>query len=145
MARKKTTVVIQNEPWESKKPSHQKFTKICNDMIESMAWQKLGLEAQGLYVFLKSKYTKSGDKDNALDIHITNKDMRILGKSRNTICKYLDRLIDNGFIKVVQHGRLARTYNVYGFTDEWKLYNTKDFFIHPNNKRLTDINSSVNN
>ena len=133
---------IYNEDWESNKKTKQKFTKICDDMQESMAWKDLGLEAQGLYLFLKKKYTKNSQGvTNENDIHITKKDLRILNKNKNTIMKYIDRLIDNGFIKVVQHGRLSRTPNLYGFSGERKKYNTKDFFIHPNDKRLTKENS----
>ena len=108
---------IYNEDWESNKKTKQKFTKICDDMQESMAWKDLGLEAQGLYLFLKKKYTKNSQGvTNENDIHITKKDLRILNKNKNTIMKYIDRLIDNGFIKVVQHGRLSRTPNIYGFS-----------------------------
>lgn len=140
MARAKVKT-FYNEDWESNKKTKQTFTKICDDMIDSMAWQMLGLEAQGLYLFLKRKYTKNNGKDNANDIHITKKDIRIIGKNKASIYKYLDRLIDNGFIKVVEHGKLSRTPNIYGFCGEWKKYNTKDFFVHPNNKRLTKKNS----
>ena len=133
--------IIYNEDWESNKSSNQSFTKICDDMMDSMAWHKLDLASQGLYLFLKRKYTKRNGKDNADDIHITNKDKRILGKSDNTINKLLDQLIEFGFIKVIQHGKLARKPNIYGFAGEWKKYNTKDFFIHPKNKRLTKKNA----
>ena len=134
--------VIQNEPWESNKKANQKFTKICDDMQDSMAWHKLGLESQGLYLFLKKKYTKKSDgSTNENDIHITNKDIRTIGKNRNTLMKYLDKLIENGFIRVVKHGKLSRTPNIYGFCGEWKKYNQKNFFVHPNHKRLTKTNS----
>mgnify|MGYP004556317063 CR=1 FL=1 len=140
MARSKIKAVY-NEPWESNKQTKQSFTKICDDMLDSMAWHDLDLAAQGLYLFLKRKYTKNNGKDNANDIHLTKKDLRILNKSNNTIMKYLDELIENGFIKVVQHGKLARLPNIYGFSAEWKKYNSEDFFIHPNNKRDTKKNS----
>lgn len=129
--------VVQNLKWESNKSSGQKFTKICNDMMESSAWQALSIEAQGLYLFIKKKYTKRKDgSDNAEDIHLINKDYRVLKKCKNTIMKYLDELIDNGFIKVIEHGKYSRTPNIYAFSDEWKKHNTDDFFIHPNDKRL---------
>lgn len=140
MSRKK--YIIQNQSWESNKNSNQKFTKICDDMQDSMAWHDLGLEAQGLYLFLKKKYTKKSDgSTNENDIHITNKDLRIINKNKSTVMKYLDRLINNGFIKVVEHGKFSRTPNIYGFSGEWKKYNSKDFFIHPNHKRLTKKNN----
>lgn len=138
----KRKITIQNQPWESNKIANQKFTKICDDMQDSMAWHDLGLEAQGLYLFLKKKYIKKSDgSTNESDIHITNKDVRIINKNKLTVMKYLDRLIENGFIKVVHHGKFSRTPNIYGFSEDWKKYNTKEFFIHPNFKRLTKDNS----
>ena len=54
MARSKIKAVY-NEPWESNKQTKQSFTKICDDMLDSMAWHDLDLAAQGLYLFLKRK------------------------------------------------------------------------------------------
>lgn len=140
MGRKKT--IIQNEKWESNKSSGAKFTKICDDMQESDAWKKLTLRQQGLYLFLKKKYIKKSDgTDNASDLHITDKDIRIINLSNNTLMSDIDALIDNGFVKVTYHGKIARKPNIYGFSDMWRKYGTDDFFIHPNNKRLTKKNS----
>ena len=140
MGRKKT--IIQNEKWESNKSSGAKFTKICDDMQDSDAWHKLTLRQQGLYLFLKKKYIKKSDgTDNASDLHITDKDIRIINLSNNTLMSDIDALIDNGFIKVTYHGKIARKPNIYGFSDMWRKYGKDDFFIHPNNKRLTKKNS----
>lgn len=127
---------IKNESWESKKALGGKFTKICDDMQDSDAWHNLALESQGLYLYLKKKYTGN----NELELRIFNKDIRILGKNKATIYKYVDDLISKGFIKVVFHGKTSRKPNIYGFCDEWKWYGTKDFYIHPNNERLTKKN-----
>lgn len=136
MAKKKKTT-LQNEPWESNKPSNSKFTKICDDMQDSDAWHRLTLKQQGLYLFLKKKYR--GNNEN--DIHITEKDKRIIHISDNTLWKDLDALIDYGFIKVVFKGRYARKPNIYGFSAMWRKYGTDDFFVHPNDKRMTKANS----
>lgn len=140
MSRRKT--IIQNEKWESKKSSGAKFTKICDDMQESDAWKKLTLRQHGLYLFLKRKYTKKSDgTDNASDLHITDKDKRIIGLSDNTLYKDIDALIDYGFIKLIKHGKVVHKPNIYGFSDMWREYGTDKFFIHPSYKRDTKKNA----
>ncbi len=140
MSRKK--VIIQNQKWESTKARGQKFTKICDDMQESKAWKELTLRQQGLYLLLKKKYIKRpDDSDNAEDIHITNQDIKNTKLSKNSVMYDLDELINKGFIKVKYHGKLARKPNIYAFSDNWTKYGTDEFFIHPNDKRLTKKNS----
>ena len=140
MGRKK--VIVQNEPWESNKPSNAKFTKICDDMQNSEAWHMLTLRQQGLYLFLKKKYIKKSDgTDNSTDIHITDKDKKIIKVVNNTLNKDIDALIDYGFIKLIKHGKVVHKPNIYGFSDMWRKYGTDNFFIHPNDKRDTKKNS----
>lgn len=124
--------------------SHHKYTKICDDMMDSKAWQDLPMRARGLYLELKKKFISKngGTTTNKDDISIVYDDYyKKAYKSKNTLFKDVDALIDNGFIKVVRHGKLARIPNIYGFDSMWQKYGTKDFFIHPNNKRLTKANS----
>lgn len=133
---------VQNEKWESFKPRDTKFTKICDDMQDSDAWHRLTLRQHGLYLFLKKKFVKKSDgSTNFNDIHITEKDKRIIGLSNNTLYDDIDALIDYGFIKVVFHGKPIHKPNVYGFSAMWREYGTDKFFIHPNDKRLTKKNA----
>lgn len=136
----------KNFPFESNYlvNKNHKYTKICDDMMESKAWQDLSPRAMGLYLILKKKFVSKngGLETNQNDISIVYDDYyQKLYKSKNTLFKDVDSLIDHGFIKVVRHGKLARIPNLYGFTDTWKKYGTKDFFVHPNDKRLTKANS----
>ena len=135
MGKRKT--IVQNEKWESFKPIGAKFTKICDDMQDSDAWHRLTLRQQGLYLFLKKKYKGT----NADDIHITDKDKRIIKLSDNTLYKDIDALIDYGFIKLVKHGKVVHKPNVYGFSAIWREYGTDKFFIHPSYKRDTKKNA----
>lgn len=148
MAKRKVT--SRNFPFESNFliGSKIKFTKICDDMMKSDAWQDLSIRSRGLYLELKRRFVaKSRDNEiitNQDELYIYTKDFH-KKYSYNTLMKDVDDLIDHGFIRVVQHGRLARLPNIYGFSDKWKKYGTKEFFIHPNEKRLTDKKSYSDN
>ena len=96
--------------------------------------EKTNTKATRLIFISKKEIYKS-------DLHITDKDIRIINLSNNTIMSDIDALIDNGFLKVTYHGKIARKPNIYGFSNMWRKYGTDDFFIHPNNKRLTKKNS----
>jgi len=138
--RKKATLV--NYKFESIRLNGGRFIKICDDMMKAMAWQKLSIRQRGLYLELKRQFVSRSDGSTTeLEIYILHSQFKNNYKSKNTLFDDVDQLIENGFIKVVQHGKYARQPNIYGFTDEWKMYNTPEFFIHPNNKRLTNKNS----
>jgi DNA-binding PadR family transcriptional regulator len=56
-------------------------------------------------------------------------------KSRSTITRNLDRLINAGFIDIVKKGQgRKREATVYGISDRWKKYGTKDFIHKPRPK-----------
>lgn len=132
---------MYNYSFESKMPSSGKFVKICRDMMESMAWKELSMRTRGLYLHLKSIFSKKPNGDtNQDDISIIYSDYKREYGSKQTLMDDVDELIEHGFIKVVRHGKYARLPNIYGFTDMWQKYNTKDFFIHPNDRRLTNDN-----
>lgn len=78
------------------------FTKISNDMIKSKAWKELSLRQQGLYLHLKSKFTKYKNKDtNINDISIPKSEATTLYGDLKTFRKDIDVLIEFGFIKQV--------------------------------------------
>jgi hypothetical protein len=78
------------------------FTKISNDMIKSKAWKMLSLRQQGLYLHLKSKFTKYKNQDtNVNDISIPKKEALTLYGDLKTFRKDIDNLIEYGFIRQV--------------------------------------------
>ncbi len=78
------------------------FTKISNDMLKSKAWKELSLRQQGLYLHLKSKFTKYKNQDtNVNDISIAKAEAGTLYGDLKTFRKDIDILIDKGFIKQV--------------------------------------------
>lgn len=142
MTRKRSKSMMKNQSWESTQEIGGKFAKICGTMTSSMAWKKLSMRQKGLYLSLKIKYTKKSDgSDNSNDISIIEAEFKDDYKSKNTLMKDVDALIDYGFIKLIRNGKYARKPNIYGFSDKWKKYNTKEFFIHPNERRHTKNNT----
>ena len=142
----KSKAYSKNFPFESNYilNKNHKYTKICDDMMDSKAWQDLPMRARGLYLELKRKFVskKGGTETNQDDISIVYDEYyKKVYKSKNTLFNDVDFLIENGFIRVTRHGKTARICNLYGFTDTWKKYGTKEFWIHPNDKRLTKSNS----
>lgn len=82
----------------------------------------------------------NGDFSKTLD---TNKDnisilkfeaMKLYGDLR-TFRKYIDVLIEHGFIYQKECGFNIRTVNIYAFSEKWKDYGTDKFNITTNKKR----------
>ncbi len=112
------------------------FTKISNDMIKSKAWKEISLRQQGLYLHLKTKFTKYKNQDtNANDISIPKKEAETLYGDLKTFRKDIDILIEKGFIKQIKSGWNTRSANIYGFSDRWKLYGSDTFIIPESDKR----------
>jgi hypothetical protein len=143
MAKRKAT--SRNFSFESNFPigTNKKFTKICDDMMESEAWKDLTMREKGLYLMLKKRFVSKngGTNTNENELYIYHKDFQRDYGSKNTLFDDVDGLIDHGFIKVIENGKNARLPNIYGFSDKWKKYGTSDFFIHPREKRWTAKNS----
>lgn len=79
------------------------FTKISNDMINSKAWKEISLRQQGLYLHLKTKFTKYKNQDtNVNDISIPKSEASTLYGDLKTFRKDIDILIDKGFIRQIQ-------------------------------------------
>ena len=112
------------------------FTKISNDMIKSKAWKQLSLRQHGLYLHLKSKFTKYKNQDtNVNDITIPKKEALTLYGDLKTLRKDIDILIAFGFIRQIKSGWNTWTSNIYGFSDKWRLFGTDKFSIPETDKR----------
>lgn len=125
-----------NYDFESKNQKYD-FTKICRDMQKADGWKDLSLRQQGLYLYLKSKFTVNlktmeTNKDN---ISIpTSEANKIYGDLR-TFRKDIDELIEHGFIRQIVSGVPTMSANIYGFSDEWKRYGTEYFRIEDSDRR----------
>jgi hypothetical protein len=122
-----------------KKPSHQdfesinehgRFMKLTINMIESKAWEALSVYEQALYIHIKAKYrgfNRSGE-DNSRDLSFTYEEGRAL-MSPERFTKAVDRLIETGFIDIVEHLPQARRPTIYGLSSRWHDYGRPEFKV----------------
>ena len=123
----------KHQPFESG-TEQGKFTKVCDDMMDSPAWAALSLRQQGLYLALKRKYTQkvSGGiliSDNADNISLPKSEALTMYGTLRSFRVDIDKLIACGFIRLIQSGFNTRTVNIYGFSDRWKRYGQTDFEV----------------
>lgn len=131
--------IMTNYSFESTKLSNDGFTKICNSMYKSVAWKELSFRERGLYLHLKSKFTKRPDgSTNQDNISMPRKEQLEYYGSATTFGKDIDALIKRGFVKCIIHGKTGRRCNIYSFSDMWQKYNTDEFNLHPNDLRFTE-------
>lgn len=100
---------------------------ITQDMMNSPAWQSLSLRQRGLYLELKSKYTRhvvdgqliDSNRDN---ISLPMSEWRELYGHYTTFRADMETLYDRGFIVLMRSGKATRTCNLYGFSANWQTW-----------------------
>ncbi len=124
MARKKITWKFKS--FEST-TSNGRWLRIAEDMLKSNAWQQLSVFEEALYLHMKSKFTVSKHgESNEKNISFTYREgMELMSKRRFT--KAIDRLIETGFVDIVEHWRHAKKPTIYGLSPRWKDYGTERF------------------
>lgn len=123
------------EPFESSN-TNGKFHKLADDMIKSKAWKEMTLIEKALYYEFKFKYTKHRDgTDNKNDLSMPKSEYTKLMNDR-TFGKAIDRLIDLGFIKVIECRWTTRECTIYGFSEQWKYYGTDKFNVTDKDRRV---------
>jgi len=100
------------------------FTYLENKLTDSIPWKNLPLSSRYLYFEIRKKW-KGGDRYN---INFTHKEAKgfMVGKTFET---HRDKLIENGFIDVVERGGLWGQKAVFALSDRWKKWGTKDFMV----------------
>ena len=121
--RKKPT----HKSFESKN-EHGRFMKITINMLEAPAWRALSVYEQAVYLAIKSKYkgTNRDGQDNSRDLSFTYEEGKQL-MSPERFTKAIDRLIETGFIDIVEHLPQARRPTIYGLSDRWHDYGRPEF------------------
>ena len=135
MAKKKT---ITKESFESGNGSSN-FIAIYHDMYDSKAYQELTAHDIQLYMAMRRKYSRKVTKGQIWDSNKDNismpaKEYRKM-MHQATFEKCIDHLIELGFIKLVENRYKVRKCNIYGFSDMWQKYGTKEFHIKPEWRR----------
>jgi len=98
------------------------YAQIEFKLIESEAFKDLSIHAKWLYVEFRHRFYGT----NQYHIIFTQKEVKEM-MSINTFYKCRDKLIERGFIDIVKRGGLERQPMIYGLSDRWRRYGTKDF------------------
>jgi len=121
------------EPFESKN-TNGRFLKIAYDMLESKAWNELNTYSMVLYFKFKKKFVRYNGTNNTNNISMPNSEYKAFMNQR-TFEKAIDNLIEHGFIKVVEDRWHLRLCTIYGFSTQWKFYDTDAFNITDKDRR----------
>jgi hypothetical protein len=116
--------------FEKSATADNRHIRITLNMMESKAWKKLTVHSRVVYQEMKAKYTGSNEND----ISFTYKEATEIMNDR-TFTKCIDQLIECGFIKLIQQNWTKREPNIYGFSEQWKLYGTNNIEVKPRKKR----------
>jgi len=128
-----------NESFETKGNSN--FTALYWDMIDSEAWGALSGNDITTYIHMRRKYSRNvshgiiygSNKDN---ISMPKEEyLKFIGQC--AFSNSIDKLIDTGFVRVVEYKSLggSRKVIIYGFVDKWKDYGKPNFLIKEEWKR----------
>jgi hypothetical protein len=98
------------------------FTIIEHRLINSEAFKNLNTYAKWLYIEFKLRFY--GDNKN--HIIFTQKEAKKI-MAKDTFYKARAKLIERGFIDIVKRGGLENQPMIYGLSDRWKKFGTKDF------------------
>ena len=98
------------------------WSYIEHNILNSKAWEGLKAHTKWLYFEFKIRWYT----DNTRNIILTYKEaIKIM--SINTFIKDRNKLIERGFIDVIKRGGLEKQPAIYGLSNRWKKYGTKDF------------------
>ena len=106
------------------------FTVIEHNLINSEAWK--GLKTHTKWLFFEFKFRFYGD--NKKHIIFTYKEAKNI-MAINTFINDRKQLIERGFIDVTKRGGLEKQRMIYGLSERWRKYGTKDF----EKKKIEDV------
>jgi len=98
------------------------WSYIEHNILNSEAWKGLKIHTKWLYFEFKIRW----HTDNTRNIILT-KEEAIKIMAYNTFISCRNKLIERGFIDIVERGGLEKRPVIYGLSDRWKKYGTKDF------------------
>lgn len=98
------------------------YSVIEHNITNSKVWK--GLKAHAKWLYMEFKLRFHGDNREHI-IFTYNEAIKIM--SINTFIRARNQLIERGFIDVIKRGGLENQPAIYGLSDRWKKYGTKDF------------------
>jgi len=98
------------------------FTVLEHNLKESNAFKDLSIYAKWLYMEFGCRF----HGDNRKNIILTYQEAKSI-MAVNTFIRARNQLIERGIIDVIKRGGLEKQPMIYGLSDRWKKYGTKDF------------------
>jgi len=98
------------------------YSVIEHNLANSEAFKSLSIYAKWLYMEFKFRFYG----DNKKHIIFTYQEAKKL-MHPDTFTKCRNKLIENGLIDIIKRGGLYNKTNIYGLSDRWKKFGTKDF------------------
>ena len=98
------------------------FAQIEQKLVDSEGFKHLRAHTKWLYVEFRLRW----NGENAKDIILTYQDAKKI-MSEDTFIGDRKLLIERGFIDVIKRGGLEKRPMIYGLSNRWKKYGTKDF------------------
>lgn len=110
------------------------YSVIEHNIINSEAWKGLKAHTKWLYFEYKLRWYGNNTRNIILTYIEANKIMSI-----DTFINDRKLLIERGFIDVIKRGGLEKQPMIYGLSNRWKKYGTKDFIKIDIEKILPEI------
>jgi len=108
----------KKDPWKAKPP----FTQIEHRLVNSEGFKGLKAHTKWLYVEFRLRY----HGNNPRHIILTEREaMKIM--NLKTFREDYKKLIKRGFIDLVKRGGFYRQPHVFGLSNRWEKYGTKEF------------------
>jgi len=98
------------------------FAIIEHNLAYSEAFKSLSIYSKWLYMEFKLRF----HGDNAKHIIFKQEEIKKI-MAIGTFYKSRNQLIERGIIDVINRGGLEKQPAIYGLSDRWKKYRTKDF------------------
>ncbi|MBA7639112.1 hypothetical protein ES703_46770 [subsurface metagenome] len=98
------------------------YAQIEEKLAYSKASEGLRGHTKWLYVAFRLKYKG----DNARDITFTEKEAKRISDWRTFRADYR-KLIERGFIDLIKRGGFYKEKHIFGLSNRWRKYGTKDF------------------
>ena len=98
------------------------YSIIEHNLANSEAFKDLNVNTKWLYMEFKFRFYG----DNRRDIIFPYREaIKVMNKRTFTNCR--DKLIENGLIDIIKRGGFYHQPNIYGLSNRWKKFGTKDF------------------
>lgn len=110
------------------------YAQIEQKLVNSEGFKNLKTHTKWLYVEFRLRYRGN----NARDITLTEKEAKRIMDSRTFRADYR-KLIELGFIDLIKCGGFYKEKHIFGLSNRWKKYETKDFIKVDIAKRLPKI------